>query len=63
MPESCRTVCAVTSSFRKPFVSASSEKQSEVLPNDIFTFLLLQAASCCFQLEELKCKEGTLDQI
>lgn len=44
MPESCGTVCAVTSSFRKTFVSANCEKKPEVLSNDIFTFLLLRAA-------------------
>lgn len=55
MPESSRTVCAVTSSFRKPFVSANCEKYLKVLSNDIFTFLLLHAGSCYFLLEELKC--------
>lgn len=44
MPESCGTVCTVTSSFRKTFVSANFEKKSEVSSNDIFTFLLLRAA-------------------
>jgi len=53
MPESSRTVCAVTSSFRKPFVSANCEKYLEVFSNDIFTFLLLRAASCYFCLRNL----------
>lgn len=54
MPESSRTVCAVTSSFRKPFVSANCEKYLEVLSNDIFTcpgfFLGLLSAAPCGQL-------------
>lgn len=56
MPESCGTVCTVTSSFRKTFLSVNCEKKSEVLSNDIFTFPLLCAAKWYFQLEELKCK-------
>lgn len=46
MPESCGTVCTVTSSFRKTFVSANCKKKSEVLSNDIFHL----SASPCRQM-------------